>query len=228
LKWIIEQVWSDVVFLHWKIPAELLQEQIPFPLDLFEGSAILSIVPFRMHGIRFPFSFSLPFVSSLWELNLRTYVRVNGERGIYFLTLDTDSRIGQWIAEKFFHLPYRLAKITAHATGNSYQIESSCLNAKFRLVAKTKPQLKEKTALDHWSTERYSLFLLHAGEAYRGRVTHSPWPLSEVKVLELHNQFSNAFGFELAGEPVETSHCTTLKVRFAPFEKLLNPATNLK
>ena len=79
-------------------------------VDTFEGEAFLSIVPFTMENVRFRFLPPLPF-SSLWELNLRTYVKHKNWKGVYFFTLDTDHPLAQWIARKFFNLPYRLRRM---------------------------------------------------------------------------------------------------------------------
>ena len=52
--WVIEQHWKHVLFMHWKLDPELLQPHVPFALDLHEGAAVLSIVPFKMESIRSP------------------------------------------------------------------------------------------------------------------------------------------------------------------------------
>jgi uncharacterized membrane protein len=118
--WVIEQIWKHVFFIHYKVDPEVIAASVPFDLDLYEGKAVLTIVPFFMEGIRFPFLPKVPKLSSLWELNLRTYVVVNGIKGIYFLTLETDSKIGEFIAQKFFFLPYRYSKIKAIVSKERY------------------------------------------------------------------------------------------------------------
>jgi len=62
--WIISQRWMDVVFIHYKVDAKELQKIVPFPLDLFEGEAVVSIVPFVMGRIRFPFLIPIPGLQS--------------------------------------------------------------------------------------------------------------------------------------------------------------------
>ena len=75
-KWIIQQKWSDLIFISYEVDKVLLKESFPPQLepDLYDGKAYVSIVPFVMSDIRFFFSPVLPF-SKLFELNLRTYVR---------------------------------------------------------------------------------------------------------------------------------------------------------
>ncbi|MCR9205726.1 MAG: DUF2071 domain-containing protein, partial [Halobacteriovoraceae bacterium] len=124
-KWVISQHWRDVLFLNYKIEPQLIQETLPEPLlvDTFEGSAYLSIVPFRMSDIHFPWSPVLPF-SDLWEINLRTYVRHGKYSGVYFYTLDTDHHLAQWIAQSFFHLPYRYRFLRGSIGNGKYEFES--------------------------------------------------------------------------------------------------------
>ena len=48
------QLWRDLLFLHWEVPASLLQSLIPKPLvvDEFEGKAFIGLVPFVMKNVR--------------------------------------------------------------------------------------------------------------------------------------------------------------------------------
>lgn len=124
VSWTIEQRWSHALFLNWKVPEGDLQARVPFPLDLHEGRAVLSLVPFFMDRIRFRGMPGLPFFSSLWELNLRTYVKVNGVPGIYFFTLETPHLLGNFIARRFFDLPYRRARISAEAGHKEYRLRA--------------------------------------------------------------------------------------------------------
>ncbi|MCG3056044.1 DUF2071 domain-containing protein, partial [Escherichia coli] len=86
-------------------------------IDTFEGKAFISLVPFTMTGIRFKGTPSVPRISQLHELNVRTYVEYQGERGVYFFSLDATNALGVWIARRFFHLPYLHADIMVNKRG---------------------------------------------------------------------------------------------------------------
>jgi uncharacterized protein YqjF (DUF2071 family) len=220
MQWIIEQEWNHVLFLHWKIDAELLQAQVPFPLDLFKGQAVISIVPFQMEKIRFPFTPALPFYSRLWELNLRTYVLVDDQPGIYFFTLDTDHRLGSFIANRFFHLPYRLAKMSGRVTPDQYSFQSARDVFTFSIKAELSAERKAPNELDVWSTERYQLFTRKKTQAFSGTVMHEPWNLRVVKSFAFQDQFSNQLPIHLNPKPDSIAYCPKLLVRFKPFQKI--------
>ncbi len=213
--WLMAQLWREVVFIHYEVSAEELQQKVPFPLDLFEGKAIVSIVPFIMEGIRFPFLPAIPGLSRLLELNLRTYVNVAGRRGVYFFTLDSNHLPGVLIARWFFALPYRWVKLV-FSSHTDYVFSSPTLKLRaHRGAART------STAFDLWATERYALFTKRGSATLRGVVEHVPWPLQDLKVLELTDEFSSLIGEELKLKKIlGTSYCPRLDVRFRPFQKI--------
>ena len=216
----MEQDWNHILFLHWKISPDLIQSKVPFDLDLFEGNAVVSIVPFQMNRIRFPFLPVVPFFSSLWELNLRTYVQVNGAPGVYFFTLDTDSRLGSLIANRFFHLPYRLAKMTGDVSHQQYCFSSSREGANFKLKAKISNALKNenKNELDAWATDREHLFTEFKKKIYQGTVIHAPWRLQKVEEIEFEDRFSSLLNLQFKKVPDEIAYCEHLSVRFRRFQ----------
>jgi len=213
--WIISQCWSDVVFLHYKVDPRELQKKVPFPLDLFQGDAIVSIVPFVMSRIRFPFLFPVPGFSQLLELNLRTYIFVNGKPAVYFFTLDSNHLPGVLIARWFFALPYRWMKLS-FSHRHQYEFESD----QFHLKASV-GELKPQSDFDRWTTERYALFTKRGETTYQGIVEHRPWELQSLKVNELTDNFSSLLGEELRMKTlVGMSYSKNLNVRFRPFKRV--------
>jgi uncharacterized protein YqjF (DUF2071 family) len=218
-QWIIQQTWRNVLFLNYRVDPALVQSLVPFELDLFENQAILSIVPFRMTNIRFPYLPEAPLLSSLWELNLRTYVTHNGIKGVYFFTLDTDHRVGQLIASRFFKLPYRYAKISACVSDREYHFKSSRGLYQVHLDAHLERETKPASKLDLWSTERYSLFQrLDDNTVIQGIVHHEPWQLEKASIINLNQTFIDQLGFSITAAPDEVSYSHELRVRFSKFK----------
>jgi uncharacterized protein YqjF (DUF2071 family) len=222
--WIIQQTWQHLVFLHYAVSGKELQKLTPFPLDLFDGEAILSIVPFYMTDIRFPYTPKMPLVGKLWELNLRTYVNVGGIKGIYFFTLETDNWLSEKIARYFFHLPYHYSQIEASVQKQKYQIKHQRKNLSFELQG-TIGDVKEKTDFDLWSAERYHLFCRDENQVYRGDTIHPAWSLKNFEATLIKDQFSCLLGNDQipslsVGNLLSASYSEKLEVKFQPFVKL--------
>ena len=215
--WIIQQKWSYLIFISYEVDKILLNKALPDQLepDLYEGKAYVSIVPFVMSDIRFFFSPVLPF-SKLYELNLRTYVRYKGKKGIFFFTLDSNHRLGNFIARKFFHLPYRYSNLT-------FTKENKLL--KFSAIDSIDLQVKTSTDsldchLSKWLTERYSLFTVSGNKVFRGDVIHDPWKLNRCELIKFSDNFSAEFGFPTKNKDPHLSYSQGLDVRFIPFKRV--------
>jgi uncharacterized protein YqjF (DUF2071 family) len=182
-------------------------------LDLYEEKAYISIVPFFMSGIRFPFLPSLPF-TSLWELNIRTYVKINNIPGIYFFTLDTNHRLASLIARTFFKLPYRKVDLKGYPEGNSIRYKSS----DFSLSACFKKE-RVKSQFDEWICERYNLFTVHKERVFQGTAIHRPWDLVNIEAECDSSRFLKAFGIEKA-DYINAFAGKKLDVKFKKFKTL--------
>jgi uncharacterized protein len=123
----MRQNWGRLLFIHWPIPVELLRPMIPAQLsiDTFDGSAWIGVVPFTMWGIRASFLPAIPGTSAFNELNVRTYVHLNGVPGVWFFSLDAANRLAVWGARTFYHLPYFKAEMDLVREGKAIQYSSS-------------------------------------------------------------------------------------------------------
>ncbi len=106
--WVMKQAWHDLLFAHWPFEASAVRPLLPasLPLDTFEGRAWIGVVPFRVGGLRVRALPALPFVSAFPELNVRTYVTLDGQPGVFFFSLDAGSRLAVEAARLAYHLPY--------------------------------------------------------------------------------------------------------------------------
>ncbi|NDG86201.1 MAG: DUF2071 domain-containing protein, partial [Proteobacteria bacterium] len=193
---------------------------VPFELDLHHGKAVVSVVPFLMRRVRFPWTPVVPFVSSLWELNLRTYVVHRGVPGIFFFTLESGHRLGNFIARRFFYLPYRYSRIDCRPASNEYRLSAGSSRYDLRLTAHANPESMD-AGFQRWVTERYSLFVRVGDAAIRGDVSHAPWEVRNARVGEWSGNFAESFGVNLPGTPDSAYLANPLKVRFAPFRRVL-------
>ena len=213
-QWIIQQKWSDVLFVSFEVDYDLLRSELPKDLevDTFNSKAYLSIVPFVMSDIRFFFTPPLPF-SKLSELNLRTYVRYKNKPGIYFFTLDSEHRVGNFLARKIFNLPYRYAILNVDIDNDIYNVQSkNSLSLKVRITDN-----KIVTDLSNWITERYCLYNIVDEKVSRGDVLHPTWNLKGAEVINIDDQFSKQFNLDVCPTQYHCFYSKEINVRFRPF-----------
>ncbi|WP_088007867.1 YqjF family protein [Indiicoccus explosivorum] len=180
--WIMAQDWLDVLFLHWPAEPELLRPHLPeeLELDIYDGQAWIGVVPFEARDTRLRLLPPVPGVRRYLELNVRTYVTCRERKGVYFFTLDANSRLAVGVAGGL--LPYRHARMEIRRSGRGLRFRSKrrqadsfpeTFSADFRIG----PELTERTPLERWLTERYSLWTKPADHLLRVDIAHSPWQL---------------------------------------------------
>jgi uncharacterized protein len=193
------------LFVHWEVPVEVLRTLVPPPLsiDVFEGRAYVGLVPFTMHDVRFG---PLP-VRDFLETNLRTYVHVAGVPGVWFFSLDAQSRIAIWGARAFYGLPYFRARMQC-ASRDGYEYQTQREDGAARLdvswqVVDEKDHEAEPGTLEHFLTERYALYgPRRMGGAYRVRVHHRAWPLRHARLGRLETNIPQEAGIGVA-DPID-------------------------
>ena len=204
--WVLFMGWRDLLFMHWPVPEKALRPLIPtsLGLDTFDGSAWLGITPFRMSGTRPRFLPSVPLLSNFPELNVRTYVTVEGKPGIWFFSLDAHNPVAVRLARATFSLPYFDAKMycRAHDGGVLYRSVRTPRGApRARFAGRYRPVGEPSNArpgtLEHFLTERYCLYSASERDrVYRGDIHHHPWPLqraeAEVESLAMTEQIGVA------------------------------------
>ena len=203
---LLRQEWGDLLFMHWAVPAELLQPHLPprLKIDTYDGMAWLAIVPFRMSKVRTRVSPPVPGASEFLELNVRTYVHLDGVPGVWFFSLDATTALAVWVARTVFNLPYWRATMSMESPTTQLRrfeaerTHSGVSPARFRAAwtATTPLPPAEPGSLEFFLTERYCLYTSNKAQTklYRGRVAHAPWPLLKAKVLHYESSLIESQG----------------------------------
>ncbi len=188
---LMHQAWGKLLFMHWRIDEQLLRPLIPNGLDIdtFDGSAWIAIVPFTMWDIRAfpPYVPAVPGLRAMHELNVRTYVHLNGTPGVWFFSLDCNNAAAVFGARTFYYLPYFNADLDLNLTEQTIDYSSTRSDkppAMFRArwhIGRPLPTT-EHGSLEFFLTERYCLFSAKNGQLYRSRIYHDPWPLRTATV----------------------------------------------
>jgi uncharacterized protein YqjF (DUF2071 family) len=191
--------WTQFVFVHYSLPPEDLAPYTPFELDCRDGRAFLSLVFFRMEGMR-PARFVPATIgrmlfrpaSNHWFLNVRTYVRGAGGRGIQFLVEWMDNPLGLRLGPWLYGLPYRSGKfncqtepengrthlrVTDSATGEALQVSIRRDTDEEAAVC--------PASLDGFLLEKYTAYTHHRGISRLFKIFHPRWKISHPTVLEI-------------------------------------------
>ncbi len=206
---LLVQGWRDLLFLHWPIDPARIQATLPpgLRVDCYDGTAYLGIVPFYMDGLRPRFCPPVPGISYFPELNLRTYVRdAEGRPGVWFYSLDAQSRISVAIAQTCFQLPYVYARMR-HSVDTSGLVELKAQRGNtepqrfaYRPTRVIGPAMK--ASLSAFLVERYRLFAYapKRKQLIMGELTHQPYILHEVEVREYSKALFALNGFDTPSE----------------------------
>lgn len=204
LPWVMRQTWRHLLFAHWPLDARWLEPCIPagLELDRYEGQPWLSITPFELTDLRMRGLPAVPGVSSFPELNVRTYVRVEGKPGIFFFSLDAGSAIASAAARLTLRLPYRHASMHVRREGEVVHYDcrrngegGAAFRASYRPLGD--PFEARAGSLEEWLTERYCLYTRIAGRLCRLEIDHRPWVLHASEASIEVNTMTAPLGFTL-------------------------------
>ena len=201
------QIWHELLFAHWPISPEILRPLIPpvLTLETYEQQAWVGIVPFRMSYVRPRGVPPVPGLLAFPELNVRTYVTVNGLPGVHFFSLDAGNSIAVALARTLFHLPYFKATMKCQRVGDTIHYYSHRTHrgappadflATYRPIG---PVIHSQSGtLVHWFTERYCLYSVVNKHVYRGDIHHLPWPLQAAELEITRNTMARSHGIQIS------------------------------
>lgn len=209
--WIMCQQWHDLLFAHWAVLPEVLRVLVPkeLPLDLWQGTAYISVVPFVIRSLR-PRAFpALPTLSHFAEINVRTYVTVDDKPGVYFFSLDAENLSAVLGARLAYGLPYYKANFRIRTDGDRVDYEShrtvrpkpADFHATYRPISEELAWHPINESLERFLSERYCLYAVISGHVYRTHIHHLPWPLQLAEAQIATNTMADPLTLNLNGPP---------------------------
>jgi uncharacterized protein YqjF (DUF2071 family) len=205
--WILRMQWYDLLFMHWPIPVAAIRDYVPpaLNIDTYDGSAWIGVVPFRMADVAPRFLPAVPWLSAFAELNVRTYVTVEGKPGVWFFSLDAANPLAVRVARRVFHLPYYDAGMSSEQIGTlvhntSIRTHRGAPAAAFRgqFLPIGPVYHSDPGTIDHWLTERYCLYAANRrGQVWRSDIHHQRWPLQPAEAEVEVNTMTNQLGIPL-------------------------------
>ena len=222
------QTWTNIVFFHWPIDPEELSKHLPdgIAIDTWNGTGWITVTPLQIHGVRLPYTPPIPYLSELNELNLRTYVSMNGVPGVWFFSLDANHLLAVLAANALFALPYFYAAIDversqsgAVAFDSVRRSHRRTLNARWSSGEVYAPA--DVGSPEHFLVERYCLYTESSGKLYRARIHHPPWRLSPVSDLSVKTDLLDDFGLAAVSSEPKLSHAgASVNVDIWPLENV--------
>lgn len=205
--WIMTQSWHDLLFAHWPVAVDHLRELVPprLEIDRFGREAWLGVIPFHMTNVAPRGVPALPWISAFPELNVRTYVRVGAQPGIYFFSLDASNPVAVTIARTLFRLPYYTAAMDVGIDGGAVRYRShrtardapaAAFTARYAPIGDAFSA--RPGSLEYFLTERYCLYTVDERFTLRRlEIHHPPWLLRRAEAEIEVNTMASAAGVRL-------------------------------
>jgi uncharacterized protein YqjF (DUF2071 family) len=213
----MRQRWSDLTFLHWPCPPELIEPRLPATLevDTFQGRAWVSLTPFRLTIL----PLIGPRIIEAPETNVRTYVRHRGRSGIWFFSLDAGSAAAAGGARLTYGLPYHWSDMSVDKTKTTIRYRCrriwSPAGPGHDVRVRVGKFIERDTLgdLDRFLTARWRLFVKRGPLLMQAPVEHAAFEFARVEVTSLEQSLLEANGLPT---PADAPH-----VQFTPAVEVL-------
>ncbi len=214
---VIRQRWSDFVFLHWRVPPDVVAPFMPAgtrPDVDANGDAWVGLIPFVLSDHAFLPLPPVPGLGTFIEINVRTYsIDDAGRRGVVFRSLDAEQLPSVLAARALFGLPYRWMRAES-------RIDDTTIEYRSRRRTGPRPTTHiharpgttaVDTELSRFLTARWGFHERHLGRTLYARNTHEPWSVVDAELLHLDDELLAAAGFpDLAARAPDSVLATPL------------------
>lgn len=204
---IMSQWWRDISFLHWRVDPALIAPQLPDGVrpDLYDGSAWVGLIPFRMVGAGVGHGRAVPWLGTFLETNVRYYsVDDAGRRGVVFASLEAERLAVVAGANASFGVPYQWASMSCEPAAlppdpqglrMTYESRRRHVGRARSLVeVEVGDAVDEPGGLELFLTARFGLHTSRLGRSWWIPNSHGPWPLRRARALRVDDELVAAAG----------------------------------
>lgn len=216
---VLAQWWREVAIVHWAVDPEAARRLLParVRLDLFDGTAYVGLVAFRMERTRVLGSPPLPYLGTFPETNVRLYsIDEAGRRGVVFLSMDASRLAPVALGRAALGLPYRWSRMRIEHVGDriAYACRPGRTGPESRLALAVGEPIERPSPLERFLTARWAMH-------NRGRHLpneHPPWPLHRARLLTCRDRLVAAAGLPGATDapPASVLYSPGVHARFGP------------
>jgi hypothetical protein len=193
-----------MLFLSWPVAPAAIAGRIPpaLSLDTFEHHAWITLIPFRMEGLRLRGLPPIPLFSRFDEVDCLTYVVHGAEPGIWFFRIDAGTWMGSVVGRRLFGLPYHHSTLSLDREGDEriFHSEGAADGAGERpeLRVRYRPRGPVYEAapgtLTHFIVERLVMFSARGGTLLKGSESRPPRRIQDCDVVVARNTLPEAAG----------------------------------
>ena len=196
--------WTHLCLLTYAVPPALLEPRLPpgLELDLRDGQAYVSLVAFNFLDTRV-LGVAWPGCRNFAELNLRYYVRHQGERGVVFIREFVPQRLVAGLAWLIYNEPYRAAPLTHSIEETPDRVTATCRltwagrQHRVSVVGRKPAILPPEDSVEHFFKEHsWGFGADRRGRLIRYHVEHPCWEVYPVESHELDFDWGAVYGPE--------------------------------
>jgi uncharacterized protein len=205
------QRWSDLAFLHWRVPASDITPLLPDGLvpDEFGGTSWVGLIAFVLDRARIFGSPPIPYFGSFVEINVRVYaVDDAGRRGVVFLSLDASRLAAVLTARGIFSLPYFWSATNLVRSGRTVKYSSRrhlAHHVGSEIIVRPSTRMSLDDPLATFLTARWGLFTVRGGRTIFVPNQHEPWTLYGATLEHLDDTVLAEAGFPgIAARPPDS------------------------
>lgn len=193
--WVAQQNWENVLFIHTPVAYEPLRDIVPYPfeVDTYQGKGWMSIVLFQTTNSRtryMPKRLSYP---KFCQMNIRTYVRFGNERGVYFFSIHTDSRLAD-AGGRVVSLPFSNTVMQMHKQSGLFHMKAeglfgrsnSCLEVSYQ--PNSAAFTPRTDSLLHFLSERYCVWMFWGKTIVKAPIFHTHWHQQPADTSIIRNE----------------------------------------
>jgi len=208
--------WHEVLGVTYAAEHALLEPYLPLgaEIDVLDGSPRVSLVAFgfrhtRVRGLPVPGHITFP------EINLRFYVRLNGERAVVFIREFVPRPAIAVVAKLFYNEPYRTTRMELAVTRTTGELHvrhrfGARRTNVIEATADPASALPAEDSPEYWLTHHHlGVGRTRDGSARSYRVEHDLWALHPLRDLRVDVDFGAMYGASWAHlTAAEPSHVT--------------------
>ena len=220
---IMDQHWTDAVFLHWRVDNSVAARFMPPGVrpDDFDGSSWVGLIGFRMQRAGLGRGPAIPYVGSFNEVNVRLYSReADGTKGVVFLSLDAN-RLPAVLAARAAGIPYVWSRtsfqlpssLRADTRPLRYSVKRYGQASRSNFTVVPQPAAPSDPLSVHL-TARFGMHTRFGRRTLYVPNTHEPWPLRPAELHDLDDGLVAAAGIGVDGPPESVLYSPGVRTRF--------------